>query len=104
MSKYTPGPWKVHLYPVRIGIGGSNAAIDVGTAGQAVATVIGDFESDFPGKEAKANAHLIAAAPDLLIAAKFAWAALEKIEGKTKFLEAVKTGLLEAILKAEGEK
>jgi hypothetical protein len=67
---HTPGPWIVHPYVTTIGPHALNKALDVGPAGRAVCTVIGEFEKAVPGGEAEANAKLIAAAPDLLAALK----------------------------------
>lgn len=55
-TKHTPGPWVVSLSPNLVG------AIDDGGERETVAETVG------PNKEA--NAHLIAAAPDLLEACK----------------------------------
>jgi len=62
MSRHTPGPWKVDEHN------------DVGAEGRHVATLslYGDGSDD-------ANAHLIAAAPDLLEALRTAEAALADI-------------------------
>ncbi len=62
MAEHTPGPWEVRVNPVR---------------GIIVKTIFGSPWMDesqlipcvvSPGENAKANAHLIAAAPDLLAA------------------------------------
>lgn len=68
-TKHTPGPWRVHPYEVRCGE--YNSGRDVGTAGRAVCTAIGEFEAGEMGAEAMANAALIAAAPELLAALHF---------------------------------
>jgi hypothetical protein len=62
MSKHTPGPWPIKVTGdrkrIRVGVG----LVD-GPRGYDVAEVYSD---DCDGEEAEANAHLIAAAPDLL--------------------------------------
>lgn len=68
MTEYTPGPWGLFdgtdIWPINADGGGYIARLRF--RGEAVETATGDRE--FP--ETEANARLIAAAPDLLEAAK----------------------------------
>lgn len=112
MKKHTPGPWKV-------GING-NDSLSIWTIAPStnVVAVLHDVPHE---NNTKANAHLIAAAPELLEAAKFALRSLEAandamggdqygeagITGKYKhtrgyYLECRKE-LAAAIAKAEGK-
>lgn len=91
MSKHTPGPWRL----------GSSARIIMAGMGRRIASVpmYGGNESETD--ENAANALLIAAAPDLLLACKAALAKLnhaplDKISVAADMLRA-------AIAKAEGE-
>ena len=65
-DKHTPGPWKANQ--------GRDLAFRISTDKQVVATI-----SSGPGKNAEANAHLIAAAPELLEALEHAEVALDAI-------------------------
>ena len=89
-SKHTPGPWKANLY-----LGGAYAINRMAPNGERlgrIAVVDGMIET-------KANARLIAAAPDLLEAAKNL---LAMTEGQTIFnymepqLEAVRAAIAKA--------
>jgi hypothetical protein len=65
-AKHTPGPWKVHKGFTSVGP--YNKGLMIGPNQRALAHAIGEFEKADPGDEARANARLIAAAPDLLAA------------------------------------
>lgn len=74
MSKYTKGPWKVYHKPLRPGM---NKIIEVqDSEGSEVVPWSGFDACDFTDKTKLANAHLIAAAPELLEALKIAEIAL----------------------------
>lgn len=62
MSKHTPGPW----IAIRKGDDGAEVRAIASVAWCSVAAHFGPQSQTIDGKEAHANAHLIAAAPDLL--------------------------------------
>ena len=102
-TKHTPGPWMVHTYDVNLGP--YNKALDVGTSGRAVAKVIGEFENPKVGDQARANARLIAAAPELLEALEAVTRRLEHVLHKNG-ISALPTDIKNAraaIAKARGE-
>lgn len=68
-AKHTPGPWRI------VEDGGFRGIFHLGT-GRKVAAVIGSIRE---GEHIEANAHLIAAAPDLLEALRKVSAALEAV-------------------------
>ena len=97
-NKFTPGPWS---WNDAAGVG----VMDGRRMKQRVAGVFVDGEIMLPFEEMKANAHLIASAPDLLAACE---AALEEItlftdgerdDGQEKLLNQLRR----AIDKAKGE-
>lgn len=89
MSKHTPGPWMA-----------TGARVDMG-AGRVTAGLDWSFDVD-PG-EARANARLIAAAPDLLKALKDLVAVIDSVKGKdVRGYEAFDSAEA-AIAKAEGK-
>lgn len=73
--KHTPAPWKVHKVEWQ---GNYNKYLDVGPDLRTVVSVLGKFEAEDVGEEARANAHLIAAAPELLEALENTLWLLEK--------------------------
>ena len=83
MSKFTPGPWKVIDYKDSMGVIGFR-----GTLGIPVAHINMAFKD-----EEQANAKLIAAAPDLLFAAKQALMALEEGYDAPKIREDLKAAI-----------
>lgn len=60
-AEFTPGPWHVNN-------GGTSVGADLGGPFRLVASVYGDREDCAPDERMKANARLIAAAPELLSA------------------------------------
>ena len=95
--KHTPGPWRIHRYA---------ACVVEGEDGRTVATTGGYSDNTSDGAyvvENEANAHLIAAAPDLLATLKSTVIALEEC---ADCLDSYRIGQLEAarsaIAKAEG--
>jgi hypothetical protein len=75
VSKYTPGPWEIRWGGnfTSIGAPGYNARVDVSRCGGIKYGQIGSVDFDYDNEkndEQRANARLIAAAPDLLEAAK----------------------------------
>lgn len=93
MSKHAPGPWRTQPWPHERECMGADlgAMAVVGADGISPAVVWGGLESS------EANARLIAAAPDLLEALKYARMYVET-EGPEDELEMVDA----AIAKAEG--
>lgn len=100
--RHTPGPWSVKWDK-----GHCNALIDQASSDEHsyVAMVFEPFE----GWPTKANARLIAAAPELLVALKAlvrpmqAWhKALEQVTGEQPVVQEALQGALAAIAKAEG--
>ena len=89
MTEHTPGPWE-RSYD-NDGNGGFSEWFNVGPA-------IVRFHGD--EKQAKANARLIAAAPDLLAALEVAYAALE---GTTEEQDDAQDLALAALIKARGK-
>lgn len=89
MSKHTPGPWKV--IPVKTGY-----YID-SRCGPVADTM--DFDDEYGSIESEANARLIAAAPDLLEAAR----ALLDLAERHGWLHVAVNAARAAIAKAEGE-
>ncbi len=73
-TKFTPGPWRVRAHTSQ-----PNDRVVVDTFGGSVACVYRDMGENEPPREA--NAHLIAAAPDL-------YAALEALHRATAILPA----------------
>ena len=106
MTEYTPGPWGLFdgtdIWPINADGGGYIARLRF--RGEAVETATGDRE--FP--ETEANARLIAAAPDLLEAAKDALESLTECgPHRSEGLDCEACGesiaaLRAAILQAEG--
>ncbi len=104
MPEYTPGSWHLGQIPFAwwTYIHGPDGDV---VAAVAEFTEDGDLVAYFGGKDqARANAQLIAAAPDLLEAAK---EYLKGLECETYFFDgrllAAKLNLKQAIAKAEGE-
>ena len=108
-AKHTPGPW----YALR---GQRNISIRYKTGDRLlpmvnVASVRGKFPTDCPYGSSEANARLIAAAPELLEAAKLvlAWYESEDDHSKADFYErmemcrASEMAIRAAIAKATGE-
>lgn len=89
MSGHTPGPWTVN------GFGGSFEVLCRTRDGVAVSA------GEIP-KDGIANARLIAAAPDLLEAAKDALYTLDRLPADTVTAPGVSRSLRAAIAKAEG--
>ncbi len=94
-SKPTPGPWKIldlengHF---QITAKGQTPAY---AAGQSAIAVVRNWDTEPPKHQVEGNARLMAAAPDLLEAAKFA---LGKESNKGEAMDKLK----QAIAKAEG--
>ncbi len=80
MSKHTPGPWVADWTRA-----GKTAWKVVGADGRGVSTVL--VSQDRPAAEKEANARLIAAAPDLLEAAKDVTAMLELFADELRIKE-----------------
>ena len=94
MAAHTPGPW--HASSTHLG-----AAFDIGAEdGSSVALVHGFLENG--AKEFRANARLIAAAPDLLKAAKALLARWPTDQHEGSPLKDEADALRAAVLKAEG--
>ena len=96
MSKttHTPGPWFIN----------KRAAMFIECAHRGIASCTGadNRSPDNLEAENKANARLIAAAPDLLAACKAALAALSQPMTYPADIEAAKKWLTDAAAKAEG--
>lgn len=92
-TTHTPGPWEVSE-------GRGFRSIKASDGGHVIASDQGEFTGNW-----EANARLIAAAPDLLEAAKHTLSVLEgtgtKIEGRENFIGI--PALRAAIAKAEGK-
>lgn len=95
---HTPGPWKAGRH--NIGDGWRVFVKHHADADQHDA--ICDLETWQSEKATKANATLIAAAPELLIACKGAIAALSQHKTFPADIDAAKSFLTDAIAKAEG--
>lgn len=99
MKKFTPGPYEI------VQVGGAYLLMAKNKAGvpEAVAAVVG-LDGD-----AKANAHLLGAAPDMLAALKEVFKMLEDVRtGKVErgvnfYLADAQATILDAIAKAEGK-
>lgn len=106
MSKHTPGPWLACAHGDYSDYDG-NCIVVLGDGGSIRTAVVLGFNTD----ENRANAHLIAAAPDLLEAAKLviAWYEAEDDNSKTDFYERQRMcrdsedALRAAIAKATGD-
>lgn len=96
MSKYTPGPWWFSQRDEqgRFDIGRGDYVLFCSTGGP--------LPKDLIGAE-RANARLIAAAPDLLEALKECLASLDRINGWGSFVSPDRLHAREAIAKAEGK-
>ena len=91
MSNHTPGPWEIkrHFDP-----GYKNISAQKHTA---LAQVVWCMEDEDRSPSCEANAHLIAAAPELL-------EALERVKATGVFLGAIPQEMVDAaIAKAKGE-
>jgi hypothetical protein len=107
MIEHTPGPWTIE----GVGVGGHyktiNGARIVDCNGVCVATIT--RKADKPIDQKKADARLIAAAPDLLEAARIVLASLDaRIEGASKAKMTIPVfegiaALHAAVAKATGE-
>lgn len=98
MSEHTPGPWKLSR---------KNGSRRMRLTGQGWAffakVVVRMDHSDCDNQEGLANAHLIAAAPDLLEASEAALRAFDSSNIRIAHKYAGAVGLLrDAILKAKG--
>lgn len=102
MTEHTPGPW-------RVGAAGPNGCLTVGTErGLMTAMVAHSINSPNQEKQARADASLIAAAPDLLAAAEgvLPWLAGINTKGDPAMVDAltdVYMQLAAAIKKAKGQ-
>lgn len=98
--KHTPGPWKAQ--------NGMHAAIVWGKGEYALDFMVARCsraKSDIIDETHNANAHLIAAAPELLVACDAAMHALRSYQygnGSSDLAEATANALEEAISKANG--
>jgi hypothetical protein len=99
MSKHTPGPWMTHKDSDGFGVYIVN---DDGTCGPQVANVLWEnLESeDGTCDQARGDAKLIAAAPDLLAACQWAASALNAARFDTAAYDPHVTALIRAIDKA----
>jgi hypothetical protein len=100
--KHDPGPWSLEEYPTSVEIWPNGTA----TPRQRIAILPANPAFRGEKDRAIANARLIAAAPDLLSAAKRAVASLARLAGTGHFTEADRTAaylLRCAIDKAETE-
>lgn len=97
-QKYTPGLWTVNL------IRNISSFSVLDTAGRVIACV--GFKSR-SREDAKANSHLITAAPDLLTALELAYSkcenAINDMEGESYLSEDDKAIIKAAIAKARGQ-
>jgi hypothetical protein len=96
-TKHTPGPWRVQRFDRCHEETGSQHGIQVCAADE---TVICCNETYYPTGLREENAALIAAAPELLTAAKGALAALSQSKTFPADIEAAKAFLRDAIAKA----
>ena len=120
MSKHTPGPWKLDEVRTSIGRAFRIGAGEMLLAGKGCCIIYDDYPGN-PENERAANARLIAASPELLVAAELAMegievldllvASIEKhgnysVESTLGFLNqarCAKLRLSEAIAKAQGK-
>lgn len=101
---HTPGPW--HVSPDAAEESYFQDVNILRHSGLAIAVAV--HNGDIDPSEVKANAYLIAAAPNLLEALKMAAHELGKASGESTILEVLKVGPLarkidRAIAKAEGQ-
>ena len=102
MSKHTPGPWEYVRETEYMGGYPYTVAHKV-KVGQELLTVGCHGYGWEPGKEMEANAHLVAAAPELLEACKDALAFVEELDRRGIAQEWSGEGALKAAIeKAEG--
>ncbi len=97
MTEHTPGPWQIE--PIkRLG----NALCVISAQGDRVARCDGiNLVDDVPPKQCRANAHLIAAAPDLMEACKQMLRVAEVVGIRTH-VDPIYANAIAAIAKAEG--
>ena len=108
-DKHTPGPWELEEWNSDYGATGDFSIYQSMQKGCRMP--IASVQQPFNGKRTKANARLIAAAPDLLEAAKLvlAWYESEDDHSKADFYErmemcrASEMAIRAAIAKATGE-
>ena len=100
MTKHTPGPWKV-VYDQILFTYIKTQKKDKLIADILIPSNAGTMHTDRWKNQAKANAHLIAAAPDLLKTLIFALDALEK--GDIGMMPPVVARMAIAIEKAKGD-
>ena len=97
MSKHTPGPW--HYRTSDGSIGGIDSACGLSIA---QAFQVKPISEDLTQETRKSNAHLIAAAPDLLDALKELLLA-ERLDDDDQILLSARVKARAAIAKAEGK-
>lgn len=103
MSKHTPGPWRVIIDDTGGPFSGwpsVEAPDEIDAAVVLRAGFAQEFNQPFSQREALANAHLIAAAPDLLKALK---GMVDYVKNGNRYREHIDAAF-EAILKSEGVK
>jgi hypothetical protein len=105
-TKHTPGPWKVQ--PGEISLGPYNKGLMVGPLQYAKVHVVGPFEKPLD-EETRANARLVAAAPELLAMLQEVsdWnradiRGFDDISPNMEMLKARQAALRAAIAKVEG--
>lgn len=103
MTQHTPGPWSLCSAPASDPYTARNVVAD---NGETVATIASGYHHEQPftlsQDEARANARLIAAAPDLIAALSAIRAACTRIEDDEE-IDAAKALADAAIAKAEGK-
>ena len=99
-TEHTPGPWGIENWSYDDGT--RHKTVIVAKNEDAVAHVWGVYRTNGGEEERQANARLIAAAPDLLIAAKGVIAALTRPKTFMADMGAALILLEKAIAKAEG--
>jgi hypothetical protein len=104
---HTPGPWKVHKHPhIRneLWLSVLHGAWDITHNSAADPGVIADAKySAMSDEENLANAHLIAAAPDLLEALKNMCDLMDRIHGDAMIGKPIRKQARAAIAKAESD-
>jgi len=100
MNKHTPGPWKFYKGKLRPKFSQVMIIEIRDKTGKSIVKWTGFDGVNLPKKEIEANAHLMAAAPELLEACQLALITIESAPRTNMF---TRTKLTIAIAKAKGE-